>query len=122
MTKLGEKLRAIRIFNNWDILVRFGDINDVSIEYHRPAEGRMGWCETRHTRVWSPHQNPRLKIVGLKSGTSKDFQGSRSESLPAALAWASNEFGHTYVPSPHGGYIPKHVLTKIKAALKETTA
>ena len=116
MSKLGEQLRAIGVYNNHNILVRFGDINDVAIEYYRPAEGRAGWCETRHTTVWSPHKNPKLKVRGLR--TSKDFQGSRNESLPAAFTWASNEFGHTYVPSPHGGYIPKHVLAKIKAAVK----
>lgn len=37
MSKLADKLRAIKVYNNWEILMRFRDINDVAIEYHRPA-------------------------------------------------------------------------------------
>lgn len=118
MSKLSDALREQKIFNNWEMLVRFGGELDVAIDYHRPAEGRMGWCDVRRTTVWSPRSNPRLMgPKKMRSGTEREFLGARKESLPAALAWASDEFREIYVPSPFGGYLPKHIVTKAKKGI-----
>lgn len=124
MSKLADQLRAIRVFNNWGLLKKFGTEMDVAIEYHRPAEGRLGWTESSHTSVWSPHQNPKLGKPRRwgQHGTNKEFHGLRRDSLPAALAWAGDVFGQKYVPSPFGGYIPEHVRFKARMAVRRRPA
>lgn len=122
MSKLAEQLKTIKVFNNWEILRQFGDAQDVAIEYHRPAEGRLGWSESCHTAVWSPRSNPHLEVPrGLKVGYTKRFHGKRSESYYAARNWAMETFGHDYVTSPFGGLIPKHVKAKAENAVKAAT-
>lgn len=122
MSKLGEQLREMGVHSNWALLTRFGDVNDVAIQYYRPAEGRLGWCQSRRTEVWSPRDNPKLESdpTGLHRGKKKTFHGARALSFYLARNWAMEEFGHDYVPSPFGGHIPKHVLAKAQNAAKHT--
>jgi hypothetical protein len=120
MSKLSEQLREIKVFNNWDILVRFGDINDVVIEYTGRLPGRLAWANINSTRVWSPRANPKLdRPSGAQTTCQKQFIGKRTVSMPAAINWAVTEFGHKFAPSPHGGYIPMHVLVAVKNAVKK---
>jgi hypothetical protein len=119
MSKFSDHLRAVRVFNNFDMLKRFGTAGDVAIEYIRPAAGRLGWCEVRRTSVWSPYPHAQLSIEGIKKHGEKQFFGNRAHSLPTALAWARKTFGGEYVPSPHGGYLPKHVVDKARAFVEK---
>lgn len=121
MSKLADQLRGLKVFNNHELLRRFGRGLDVVIEYHRPAPGRLGWCDTHKSTVWSVSRNPRLESPkrALSVAGEKEFHGVRRESLPAALAWARNEFGHDYVASPFGGYIPQHTRHHAEMAVKK---
>jgi hypothetical protein len=120
MSKLADQFRAIGIYNNWGMIERFGLPDDVAIEYRRPADGRLGWTETHRTVVWRPGVHPKLAAprrgIGDRS-VEKEFFGLRRESFYTARNWAMEEFGHDYVPSPFGGHIPKHLLSKARAAL-----
>jgi hypothetical protein len=121
LSKLSEQLRAIKVHNNFEMLMRFGGADDVAIEYHRPAPGRLGWADSHRTTVWSPKANPKLpapKRFALSVRGEKEFVGMRKLSFAGAVAWAVAQFGHKYVPSPFGGQIPVHVLVKAKAAVK----
>lgn len=122
MSKLADQLRELKVFNNWELLMRFGAVGDVAIEYRRPPEGRLGWCQTRRTDVWSPRDHPKLErdTGGLSRGAKKTFSGNRAASFYIARNWAMEEFGHDYVPSPFGGHIPKHVLAKAQNAVKRS--
>lgn len=121
MSKLADQLRQLKIFNNHELLRRFGDQDCVAIEYHRPPAGRLGWCESCRTQVWSVFKNPKLSVeTALSSVFSKTFLGNRSESYYAARNWAMEQFGHDYVPSPFGGLIPKHLHHKAKRVALET--
>lgn len=122
MSKLSEQLRALKVFNNWELLLRFGSKDDVAITYSRPASGRMGWCDTCRTSVWSPRKTEKLSTPKQHLTTTPsetEFLGLRSESFPEALRWAGATFGHTYIPSPFGGHVPQHVLKKAKEAIKK---
>lgn len=121
MSKFADQLRTLKVFNNWELIYRFGTTDDVVIEYRRPASGRLGWCDTHRTSVWSSIKTNKLPVPKQHLSTTpseKEFYGLRSQSFPEALRWAGATFGHTYVPSPFGGHVPQHVLKKAKAAVK----
>lgn len=118
MSKLTEQLQAIKVYNNWYLLLQFGDATSVAITYSRPAEGRLGWTDTCHTDVWSPKANPKLEPAPLSAGSRKRFRGKCAESYYAARNWAMEEFGDDYVSSPFGGLIPKHVKARAERAAK----
>lgn len=121
MSKLSEQLRELGYYNNFELLRQFGRDTDVVVEYHRPAEGRAGWCDTHKSSVWSPIPNAKLekpKRITSVPG-EKEFHGLRTKSLPAALEWARHQFGDDYVPSPFGGYIPKHTRHRAEMAVKK---
>lgn len=111
MSKLADRLRKMDIFNNYNLLQAFGELNDVAVEYHRPPPGRMGWTESRGTSVWRPPMKG-------KPGVTKEFHGKRSKSFPEACAWVTKNGKYELVPGPFGGHIPKRVLEKAKAAVK----
>lgn len=119
MSKFSDQLRLIGVFNNWELLKRFGDKNDVVIDYRRKPPGRMGICEYNNSSVWSPHKNKALppKELSLVDHYEKKFPGNRSESMPEAVKWASQTLGHEFVSSPFGGMVPKPVREKAKAAI-----
>lgn len=120
MSKFSEQLRSLKIFNNFELLTKFGVSGDVAIEYHRPAPGRLGWCERPHTSVWSPIRHQKLeRIKPLSHTAGKEFNGLRAQSFSTALAWAKENFGYECVPSPFGGQIPKHVCDKAWAFVRE---
>ena len=54
---------------------------------------------------------------------SKAFVGYRAESMPLALAWASERYGVTeWAPSPFGGaQVPKEIRDAAERAVKEQT-
>lgn len=113
MSKLADQLRAIRLFNNYDLLRRFGSSGDVAIEYS-PSER---WNVNR-TTVWSPHSHPKLEASKQDRNWEKTFIGKRAETFWLARNWAAQEFGHDYEPSPFGGHIPSHIRHKAKTAAK----
>lgn len=118
---MADALHAIGVHNNWGMLAEFGDRLDAAVEYIRPAEGRGGWSRIQHTRVWARVKGHPVIPLGDKwphSHAVKEFSGPRRDSLPAALAWATENLGCEFVPSPFGGYLPKHVVDKAKARLR----
>lgn len=120
MSKLAEALRSQKIYNNWDLLKKFGGEMDVVIEYHRPAEGRAGGSGFCGTRIWSPHKNPKLKAAPVfGNGYQIEFRGNRAESFPTAVAWAQTEFREIYAASPFGGRVPKHILSAANRKAQE---
>lgn len=120
MSKLTDQLSAIKVYNNWELLARFGGAQDVTYEYSRASSGLAGIGETTGVTVWSPRANPKLEPPRrLERFYSKVFHGKRSRSWPEAEAWLAVEFpGVEFVTSPFGGRVPKRVLDKAKAATK----
>lgn len=116
-SKRATALRAIRCFNNYDLLKRFGDAATYAIEYH-PYESNsyLGWCRTY---AWTAPDKERRKYgceMVYAPARPLEFHGKRAESWPAALAWVQEVSGHTYVASPFGGHIPEQVLQRALAA------
>ncbi len=120
MSKLSNQLRELKIYNNHGLLTKFGGPDDVAIEYHRPADGRLGWTDTAHTSVWSIRENAKLGKPrrSIHSGGEKQFLGLRRETYQLAINWAMETFGHDYSPSPFGGHIPRHILAKAQSLAK----
>jgi hypothetical protein len=121
MSKLADALRDIRIRNNWDMLMMFGEGNDVAVKYYRPPEGRSGWGRFQHTAVWAPTKKHPVVPLDDKwphSYAVKRFLGPRASSVPEALKWVAVNIGGEFVPSPFGGYLPKPVVDRAKAAAK----
>lgn len=104
-SKRAERLRAIRVYNNHDLLVRFGATAHC-IEYYTGEFQHTG----RHTTVYSP------------GAMGAQFTGKRAISWPQALMWAQEKTGHTFVASPFGGAIPEHVLQRAEAEAKAAAA
>ena len=114
MSKLADALRSIQVFNNYELLSRFGEPGCVAIEY-RATVPRS--CEARRTRVWSPFRTDGLTDGRQSSSVyEKDFIGGKDRTYWMARNWAMERYGHDYVPSPFGGLIPKHVHHKAKQA------
>jgi hypothetical protein len=116
MGKLSDQLRAIRVFNNYDLLMQFGRPDDIAIEYYAPSPRA---CEAHRTKVWSPRRNAKLNddLSAIAQSYSKTFVGLKRDTFWVAVQWAMDEFGHDYVPSPFGGYIPKHLKSKAMQAV-----
>ena len=118
MSKLANKLRALNVYNNWNMLQRFGTTGDAAIEYKPPTVLRG-----MYTSVWSPYKHPQLNPPeaqrGLTNTHYQEFSGKRAASFPVALKWAEKMLGHEYVISPFGGRLPKHVVDKARATVRE---
>lgn len=120
MSKLAEQLMAHRIHNDHNLLRQFGDIGkNIAVSYRPGQEGRMGVAHCNKTVVHSPSFKTDPKSHWSDYGCMS-FTGNRSESMPKALAWATETYGITeWVPSPFGGSkLPKSVLDKAKEFLK----
>jgi len=120
--KLAESLKGIRVFNTHGLLTQFGDEEDITVEYLRSPSGLAGVGHPDRTEVWSVHPNKHLKPPTdfYETIHRKIFYGMRSKSLPQAKEFVADTLGITdLVPSPFGGYIPRHVLDKAKAAVKD---
>jgi len=119
MSKLGQQLEALRIFNTHGILERFGERGTaVAVAYH-PGESRR--CECDKSIAFSPFFKTDPKAAWYDHG-QKVFIGKRSESLPQALAWASETYGireWTTCPTDVSAKIPKYILDRAKAAVQD---
>lgn len=105
-TKRADALRACKIYNNHDLLVRFGDETTHCIEYSTGAFTFAG----QRTTAYGP------------GGRGATFIGKRAISWPQALMWAQEKTGHTFVASPFGGAIPEHVLQRAETEAKAAAA
>lgn len=121
MSKLRDALKAINVHNNGDMLRRFGSKSDAAVEYFSPPAGRMGWGRFHHTQVRHPSKSHPVIPLDDKwphRHAVKRFMGLRRDSLPEALKWVAANIGGDFVPSPFGGYLPKPVIDRARAAVK----
>lgn len=120
MSRLAEALRAMGIYNNHNLLSRFGEPGrDVWCEYHAP-EPRSCTCQT--TRVYSPSHKTRPDAPWYDHGRQA-FIGNRAESMPLAVTWASERYGiDEWAPSPFGGKVPAYVRKAAERAVREQAA
>lgn len=112
--KLAEQLRQHRIFNHYELLMRFGGPKSVAIDYRRKPPGRIGMAGFNHTMVFSPRKVPlmdRDKVNGL---WQRRFHGDKAESELAALRWVKDNFGYDPVETPFGGYTDPEVMKKAR--------
>jgi hypothetical protein len=119
MSKLSERFRAVKIYNTHDILKLAGACDKMAIACsYSPSDGTGFGCSK--STVWSPHfkTNPDSSWYDYGCMT---FVGKRVESMPKALAWASNQYGiKEWVNCPMNttDKIPQHVLAIATAWLK----
>lgn len=116
MSKLADTLREMRVRNTHGILKRFVvlDVTSIGCTY-APAER----LRPHKSRVYSPFFKTDPDAAWYDYGC-KAFVGKRAESMPQALAWATDQYGVSeWAPSPFGGYIPKAILDAAKKAAKE---
>lgn len=123
MSKLTDTLRTkAKVFNNYNLLTQFGTTEDFVVIFSRPDSGLAGIGCLHGTRVWSPKAHPKLnrsKTWG-NNCVEKEFDGYRDRSMPEALAWIKAELGDPeLIPSPFGGKVPKRVIDRAKAWLKD---
>ena len=122
MSKLVEQFRTIRVFNNFDLLKKFGIGNDVAVEYYAKPPGRMGMCETNKTKVWSPFfpVDKEVQVDIFKNPhRGKIFYGKRAKSFPEALEFVEKTYGFKMVNSPFGGQVPENLMKHALKFLKE---
>jgi hypothetical protein len=98
MSKLQDNLRFIGVFNAHILLSRFAEPGkDVACSYS-PPEPRACRCATAH--VWSPSHKTNPKGHWSDYGKMA-FVGYKKESMPKAIAWATERYGVTkWVPDP----------------------
>lgn len=114
--KLVDALRERKIYNDHGLLLALGGKTDICISY-APYEHRS--VRTRRTHVYSPSHHTDPDAWWGNHG-KKTFIGKRSESMPKAIAWASEKYGITeWSTSPFGGSkIPACVLVAAKEFVK----
>lgn len=121
MSKLADKLRAMRVFNDHDLLSRFAANRKraIAVDYI-PPEGRL--VRAHSSRVWSPFFQTDPNSAWYDHG-HKTFVGRRSESLPKALAWATEQYGIAeWATSPFGAKIPKDAMDAASRAARDAPA
>jgi hypothetical protein len=115
MSQYQERLRAAGIINTWDILTKFAAEGlDVACDFSGKGPARSYECAK--TRVWRPKHKTDPNAAWYDYGR-KTFVGTREESMPLALKWASEKYGITqWVPCPtdRNAKIPKEVLDALK--------
>ena len=117
MSKFADALRAIRVYNDHELLVRFGQPRDVMLSY-RPPESRA--CRPAQTHVYSPRFETDPKSAWYDYG-QKSFGGNAKDSMPKARAWAAKQYGdQDWVASPFGRYtqVPRRVVEAARKAVK----
>lgn len=123
MSKQSEALRAIGVFNTWNLLQRFAAPNrDIAVTYDKRPEGRMGMAQCDKSRVFSPSHQTNPKSAWYDYG-QKSFTGNRADSFPEAIAWATETYGITEwdtCPMNRNTKIPKEAKKAALAALKDT--
>jgi hypothetical protein len=114
VSKFADQLRTIRVFNNYELLARFGRRSDFAVEYVPDSWGG----HPRGTCVSSPRPHAGLeKTSSLSAAWERVFVGKRANTFEAAVRWATGISGD-YAPSPFGGRVPRRVLDKARAAVK----
>lgn len=123
MTTTRETLRSLNIFNTHDVLRRFAvrGKTDLMVSFSGADGARSMRC---HKSVISSLSHKTSPDAAWYDYGCKAFVGGRNESLPKAIAWASERYGiavSDWVPSPAGvgDYIPRVVR---EAALKAAKA
>ena len=122
MSKLADALRAMRVFNDHALLMRFAaDKQKAVCVLYDPS-----WTQTARPalcRVWSPFFETDPRAHWSDHGC-KTFVGNRAESMPLALAWAQEKYGVSeWAPSPFGGAkVPKEIRDAAKRAVLEAEA
>lgn len=108
-------LKRLNIHNPHNLLSRFGDREkDVAVVF---IAAQPRFIRASGTRVFSPFfdTDPQAAWYDYKQ---KSFVGNMAESLPAAKAWAEEQYGITewsLYPGERGMYVPKRVLDLAKA-------
>jgi len=120
MSKLGEALRALKVYNTWGLLEQFGTrgSTDIGIGYHKYERHSVGGSKSV---VFSPSHDTGQKSDFWADYRRKTFTGDRRESFPKAVEWALKQYPATeeFVPGPFGDHIPKSVLKAARKFLKE---
>ena len=121
MSKLAQQFRSIGIYNNHNLLTKFGTLSDVVVEYHAPPPGRLGWCDSKKSLVWSPlfPVDPTAKDKFKNGVSAKYFYQKRSISFPLALEFAEKTYGQKMTNSPFGGKVPENLMKRAMDFLKE---
>ena len=120
MSKLAEQFRTIGIYNNHNLLNKFGTRSDVVVEYHAPAPGRMGWCDCKKSLVWSPLFPVDPTANSRKNGLyAKNFYQKRAISFPLALEFAEKTYGQKMTNSPFGGKVSEDLMKRAMEFLKK---
>lgn len=119
MSKLSEGLRAMGIFNTHELLKRFGvKGKDVAVSYCPPLP-RM--VQAARSYVYSPSHKTDEQAGWYDYGR-KAFIGKQAESMPRALAWASELYEiDEWAPDPtsRGSKVPKYVADAARAAVND---
>ena len=118
MSKLSDALNALRVFNNHDLLVRFGEDRDVSVEYHAPDRRSIG---TPGAVVYSPRFATDPSAAWYDHGRKRfpAFGTTRHGATRQAQKWASEQYGiEHWAPSPFGGYVGAKVRMRAEAAVR----
>lgn len=119
MTKLADKLREHGVYNTWDVLKRFAEPGkDVACRFTR--------CQPREvlpdrTAVFSPSHSTEPDAPWYQHG-QEWFSGRMSESMPEAIAWASEKYGvdgWSTSPFSRSERIPTAVLDAARKFVKE---
>ena len=111
-----DYLNNLGIYNDHRLLQLYGRKGqDVFVYYHPSDKMRSG-----RTLVSSPSHKTDPRAYWLDNG-AKSFFGNRAESMPKALAWASETYQiDEWVPSPFGGgaKVPAYVMKVVKDKMK----
>ena len=122
MSKLADALRAMRVFNDHDLLTRFAADRRMAVcVSYIPHEAQM--VNAARSQVSSPFFDTDRNAHWSDNGC-KTFAGNRAESMPLALAWAQKKYGITeWAPSPFGrAKVPKEIRDAAERAATEAEA
>ena len=122
MSKLADALRAMRVFNDHALLMRFAADRRMAVcVSYIPHEAQM--VNAARSQVSSPFFKTDPRAHWSDHGC-KTFVGNRAESMPLALAWAQEKYGVSeWAPSPFGGAkVPKEIRDAAKRAVLEAEA
>jgi len=115
-----ERLQAIRVFNTHDVLLRFGGEKDVALVF-QGSGGDARDLTVHGTKVYSPRFKTSPDSPWYDNGM-KFFIGKQAESMLAAKAWASAQYGIMHwapCPTDKNAKIPKRVRQVVLAALAD---
>lgn len=116
--ELRKRLRAARIFNDYELLLRFAETcKAVGFAYHIPMPRSAEPCKSL---VFSPTHKTDPGAHWTDHGC-KVFIGMLAESMPKAEAWASETYGVTEwstSPFDRTTKIPTAALVAAREAMK----